>query len=142
MCRFRSVEGQRLTLAQDCILTGIDDCDGPPLLCEPVVPTLPRGLLEPGNGTVIVHVGDAVSVLVKDRACRDIIVAGILAYRGMAREVFPEFSMGEVQVRTLYPGAAPEDVERLVSLPIEEALDGLDGRREGIGAPKRVVELT
>ena len=63
-------------------------------------------------------------------ATLSVVVAGTMAYLSMPREVFPEFSMGEVQVRTLYPGAAPEDVERLVSLPIEEALDGLDGRRE------------
>lgn len=55
--------------------------------------------------------------------------AGLLTYAGMPREVFPDFALGRVEVATLYPGASPEDVERLVTLPLEgelEALDGLD----------------
>ena len=53
-----------------------------------------------------------------------------MAYRGMPREVFPEFSLGSVRVLTSWPGASPEDVERLVTLPLEEELEGLDGLRE------------
>ncbi|MDF1798632.1 MAG: efflux RND transporter permease subunit [Planctomycetota bacterium] len=56
-----------------------------------------------------------------------IIAAGLLSYFGMPREVFPEFSLGLTTVTTAYPGATPEDVERLVTLKIEEELDGLDG---------------
>ena len=59
-----------------------------------------------------------------------IVVAGAMAYLDMPREVFPEFTLDSVTVRTLYPGAAPEDVERLVTLPLEEGLEGLDGKRE------------
>ncbi|MEE8469520.1 MAG: efflux RND transporter permease subunit, partial [Planctomycetota bacterium] len=43
-----------------------------------------------------------------------ILLGGVVVYRGMPREVFPDFSMGEVEVLTTYPGASPEDVERLV----------------------------
>ncbi len=56
-----------------------------------------------------------------------VVVSGLAAYFGMPREVFPEFSLGTVTVTTFFPGAAPEDVERLVTLPIEERLEGLDG---------------
>ena len=56
-----------------------------------------------------------------------IIAAGLLAYLGMPREVFPEFSLGQVTVTTLYPGATPEDVERLVTLKVEDELEGTDG---------------
>ncbi|MFT7462053.1 MAG: multidrug efflux pump subunit AcrB [Pseudohongiellaceae bacterium] len=59
-----------------------------------------------------------------------VIAAGVLAYFSMPREVFPEFSMGAVTVTTLYPGATPEDVERLVTLKIEDELDGLNGLEE------------
>ena len=48
--------------------------------------------------------------------------AGLLAYFSMPREVFPNFALGSITVTTLYPGAAPEDVERLVTLPIEDQL--------------------
>ena len=59
-----------------------------------------------------------------------VVVAGLLAYFAMPREVFPEFSMGTVTVTTVYPGAAPVDVERLITLPLEEELEGIDDRRE------------
>ncbi len=59
-----------------------------------------------------------------------VIAGGVVAYLGMPREVFPEFSMDQVVVTTPYPGASPEDVERLVTLPIEEQLEGIDDLRE------------
>ncbi|MEZ6013781.1 MAG: efflux RND transporter permease subunit [Planctomycetota bacterium] len=56
-----------------------------------------------------------------------VLLMGALAYRAMPREVFPDFSLDAVEVFTVYPGAAPEDVERLVTTPLEDALRGLDG---------------
>jgi len=53
--------------------------------------------------------------------------AGLLAAFSMPREVFPVFTMDRVQVMAVLPGASPTDVERLVTLPIEEALAGMDG---------------
>jgi multidrug efflux pump subunit AcrB len=54
-------------------------------------------------------------------------LAGILAYFGMPREVFPVFSMQTVEVQAFYRGAAPEDVERLVTLPLEDELFSING---------------
>jgi multidrug efflux pump subunit AcrB len=59
-----------------------------------------------------------------------LLVGGILVYAGMPREVFPVFSMQTVEVTTIYPGASPEDVERLVSVPIENELASLEGLEE------------
>ncbi|MCZ6597294.1 MAG: efflux RND transporter permease subunit [Planctomycetota bacterium] len=59
-----------------------------------------------------------------------VIIAGVAAYLGMPREVFPDFSLNNITVTTYYPGAAPEDVERLVTLPIEERLEGITGLKE------------
>lgn len=56
--------------------------------------------------------------------------AGVFAYLSMPREVFPNFSLGTITVTTVYPGAAPEDVERLVTLPVEDQLGGIEGRRK------------
>jgi multidrug efflux pump subunit AcrB len=56
-----------------------------------------------------------------------VIAAGLLAYLSMPREVFPEFTLGTVTVTTVYPGASPEDVESLVTLKIEDELEGIDG---------------
>jgi len=59
-----------------------------------------------------------------------VIAAGLMAYFAMPREVFPVFSLGTATVTTFYPGASPEDVERLVTLKIEDEVEGLDGLDE------------
>ena len=56
-----------------------------------------------------------------------VVAAGVLAYFSMPREVFPEFALGTVTVTTVYPGASPDDVEKLVTLKIEDELEGIDG---------------
>ena len=53
--------------------------------------------------------------------------AGLMSGLNMPREVFPVFSVDRVQVTAVLPGASPIDVERLVTLPVEEALAGTDG---------------
>jgi multidrug efflux pump subunit AcrB len=58
------------------------------------------------------------------------LVGGAVSARRMVREVFPEFSLDHVGVEVVYPGASPEDVERAVCRPIEEAVQGLPGVRE------------
>ncbi len=42
-------------------------------------------------------------------------------------DVFPEFAPPEVQIQTQAPGLSPEQVEALVTQPIENVLDGLQG---------------
>lgn len=49
-------------------------------------------------------------------------LAGVGYYLTTPREVFPDFSLGTIEVQVAFPGASPEDVERLVTDPIEEAL--------------------
>lgn len=59
-----------------------------------------------------------------------LVVAGVFSYVTMPREIFPEFTRQKVRVTTVYPGASPEDVEELVTVKIEDALDGVDGVEE------------
>lgn len=47
---------------------------------------------------------------------------GLWIFVNMRREAFPEVTFDIVTVRTLYPGASPEEVERLVTTPIENTL--------------------
>ena len=56
-----------------------------------------------------------------------VIVAGLSSYAGLTREIFPEFTRNRILVTTLYPGASPEDVEELISIKIEDAIDAVDG---------------
>ena len=46
------------------------------------------------------------------------------------KEVFPRFELDVVQVRVVYPGAAPAEVEQGILLPVEEAVRGVQGIKE------------
>ncbi len=52
-------------------------------------------------------------------------VLGILAYRSLIIDVFPDPSPALVQVYTEAEGLAPQEVEQLVSIPVEAAMSGL-----------------
>ncbi len=52
-----------------------------------------------------------------------IIVFGVYAWVNLPRELMPEIPSQVVAVTTLYPGASPEEVEKLVTVPIEDAIE-------------------
>ncbi|WP_309385873.1 efflux RND transporter permease subunit [Cerasicoccus frondis] len=58
------------------------------------------------------------------------LVGGCLVISRVKQEVFPEFALDTVSVSVSYPGAAPEEVEQSIVLPVEEAVEGLDGVKE------------
>lgn len=60
-----------------------------------------------------------------------IIVAGLLALARIPFDAFPDLTGTRVEVIATAPGMAPEDVERLVTYPIESSLMGLQGA-EGV----------
>ena len=51
-----------------------------------------------------------------------IVIAGSYAYLTLPRELTPDVSFQLAQIRTVYPAASPEEVESLVTVPIEEAV--------------------
>ncbi|TKT88151.1 efflux RND transporter permease subunit [Dyadobacter frigoris] len=53
-------------------------------------------------------------------------LGGIFSYRLLSYELLPEFSVPIVTITTLYPGAAPTEVESEISKKIEDAISGLD----------------
>ena len=53
------------------------------------------------------------------------VMSGILAFRGLPVEAFPDVTDTQVTVIALYPGAAAEEVEKQVTLPLEVALAGI-----------------
>ncbi|MEX8503414.1 MAG: efflux RND transporter permease subunit [Leptothrix ochracea] len=50
---------------------------------------------------------------------------GVIAFNNLPVEAFPDISDTQVQVITLYPGHAAEEVEKQVTMPIETALSGV-----------------
>lgn len=69
-----------------------------------------------------------------------ILVAGIASAMAIKVQIFPDFETNIVQANMAYPGAAPEEVEMAIVIPIEESLQGLNGinrlnavAREGVG---------
>jgi len=61
-----------------------------------------------------------------------ILVLGISAYYDMPREDFPEIKETKIYISTLYPGNTAEDIEKLITDPLEDQLKGLSS----------VVEIT
>ena len=54
-------------------------------------------------------------------------VFGTVALPSMRIDVFPEFAPPRVEIQTLCMGLTTADVESLVTVPLEQALNGVDG---------------
>ena len=55
-----------------------------------------------------------------------ILVAGLLGFNNMEREVFPVVKINQVMVDVVWPGASAQDVEEQIITRIEESLENLD----------------
>jgi len=55
-----------------------------------------------------------------------IFVIGIINYTDIPRRLNPEVKIPIVTISTIIPGATPEDVEALVTIPLEDALKSVD----------------
>jgi multidrug efflux pump subunit AcrB len=56
-----------------------------------------------------------------------LIIGGFITSMNIKKEVFPEFSVDVVQVRLVYPGASPSEMEQGVVLSVENVLTDIDG---------------
>ena len=59
-----------------------------------------------------------------------ILIAGIFFWQITQKEELPEIAADFVRINVSYPGASPEEVERLVTWPIEKELQNVDGLEE------------
>ncbi len=55
-------------------------------------------------------------------------IAGINAFRDLPVEAYPDVTNVSLQIITLFPGHAAEEVERLVTIPIENQMNGIPKR--------------
>ncbi|RHX78993.1 AcrB/AcrD/AcrF family protein [Leptospira yasudae] len=58
-----------------------------------------------------------------------ILIGGFTAVK-MNREAFPNINFDIVSVVTVFPGASPSEIEKLVTKPLEEAIKEVDGIKE------------
>ncbi len=58
------------------------------------------------------------------------LVGGLILAFNIKQEIFPEFSLDTVSVSVAYRGASPEEVEEGIVLPVEEAIQGIEGIKE------------
>lgn len=76
-----------------------------------------------------------------------LLLAGFTTWFKLRKEIFPETSVDALTVSIPYPNGTPEDVERGVVIPVEEAIADLDGIKvirstsaQGMGAVTVEVE--
>lgn len=68
-------------------------------------------------------------------------VLGFRALNGMRVEESPDVSFGVVTISTVYPGAGPEELNTLISRPVEEAVSGVNGVYEVTALAQEGVSL-
>ncbi len=56
-----------------------------------------------------------------------VLLAGALAFRDLPVDAYPDLSPPKVEVITQWPGHASEEIERLISIPLETAFNGAPG---------------
>jgi multidrug efflux pump subunit AcrB len=66
-----------------------------------------------------------------------ILIAGITTWFKLKKEIFPETSTNVVSFGVPYPGATPEEVEKGVCIPIEEAIRDVEGVE--LAAVERII---
>jgi len=55
-----------------------------------------------------------------------VIILGIYSWFNMRQEAFPNINLDKVSISTVYTGATPQEIEKLVTIPIEEELSEVD----------------
>ncbi|ABV94769.1 efflux transporter [Dinoroseobacter shibae DFL 12 = DSM 16493] len=69
-----------------------------------------------------------------------VLVVGLLSLFAIPQKTFPDFTLEVVDIRVVYPGASPGEIEQSIIRPIEDQISGIDGvdevtatAREGSG---------
>jgi len=75
-----------------------------------------------------------------------ILIGGLMTAPTIKQTIMPDFDFNYVSVTVVYPGASPEEIEKSVTIRIEEALEGVEGIKEinssaNEGATNLIIEL-
>lgn len=66
---------------------------------------------------------------------------GVISLNLLSQELFPPISYPQLSIVTPYENAAPEEIETLITKPIEEAVGGISGLRKITSASKEGLSL-
>ncbi len=56
-----------------------------------------------------------------------IVICGSFIYVSLPKELFPDVVVPTISISTIYPGATPQDIENLITKPIEKQVKGISG---------------
>ncbi len=56
-----------------------------------------------------------------------ILIFGMISYVNLPKELFPDISPPYIMVQTIYFGNPPEDIENLITRPLEKEIESVDG---------------
>jgi len=59
-----------------------------------------------------------------------LVIIGTYSYLTLPRESFPDITIPYVFVTTTYEGVAPEDMEKLITIPVERKIKGISDLEE------------
>lgn len=59
-----------------------------------------------------------------------LLIFGVSSYRNLPKELFPEIVWPQIMVQTVYFGNGPEDIENLITRPLEKELENVKGMKE------------
>lgn len=59
-----------------------------------------------------------------------VVVAGVMALKRLNTDMFPNINLDIVVVTTVYPGATPQEIEKLITIPIEKELKEVSDIKE------------
>ncbi len=55
-----------------------------------------------------------------------ILIGGVVSYRQMPQDQFPDVSTEMVVVATVLPGASPKEIEQILTIPMEKEIAKID----------------
>src|SRR5215470_8152334 len=68
-------------------------------------------------------------------------ILGIISYSRLPAELNPQADIPTLTVTTLYPGAGPQEIETLISRPLEDAVGSVAGVKDIFSSSQESVSI-
>jgi multidrug efflux pump subunit AcrB len=94
---------------------------------QPADDSLPAGALTKSGGFIHLFAQHRVAA---NLLMIMMIIFGAYSLTKLNKQFFPNFALDYISVRVVWPGASAEDIERSITVPLEQALRTLDGAKE------------